>query len=91
QLFLDMRGFDNAEPMSLEEALPLLLQGLGCAPHDIPLGLDAQTALYRTLLADRRVLVLLDDVADASTVRRLLPAASGSLALVTSRRKLNGL
>ncbi|MFI7394665.1 AfsR/SARP family transcriptional regulator [Streptomyces tendae] len=91
QLFLDMRGFDNAEPMSLEEALPLLLQGLGCAPHDIPLGLDAQTALYRTLLADRRVLVLLDDVADASTVRRLLPAANGSLALVTSRRKLNGL
>ncbi|MFE2333532.1 AfsR/SARP family transcriptional regulator [Streptomyces coelicoflavus] len=91
QLFLDMRGFDNAGPMSLEEALPLLLQGLGCAPHDIPLGLDAQTALYRTLLAGRRVLVVLDDVADASTVRRLLPSTSGSLTLVTSRRKLNGL
>jgi DNA-binding SARP family transcriptional activator/tetratricopeptide (TPR) repeat protein len=91
QLFLDMRGFDNAEPMSLEEALPLLLQGLGCTPRDIPLGLEAQTALYRTLLAGRRILILLDDVADASSVRRLLPATNGSLALLTSRRKLNGL
>ncbi|MCF2125859.1 NB-ARC domain-containing protein [Strepomyces sp. STD 3.1] len=91
QLFLDMRGFDNAEPMSLDEALPLLLQGLGCPPRDIPLGLEAQTALYRTLLAGRRVLVLLDDVSEASFVRRLLPATDGSLALVTSRRELNGL
>ncbi|MGW1781466.1 BTAD domain-containing putative transcriptional regulator [Streptomyces sp. NPDC002143] len=91
QLFLDMRGFDNAEPMTPEEALPLLLQGLGCAPRDIPLGAEAQTALYRTLLADRRVLVVLDDVADASYVRRLLPASSGSLTLVTSRDKLSGL
>ncbi|QJT03873.1 tetratricopeptide repeat protein [Streptomyces asoensis] len=91
QLFLDMRGFDNAEPMTPGEALPLLLQGLGCAPRDIPLGAEAQTALYRTLLADRRVLVVLDDVADASYVRRLLPASAGSLTLVTSRDKLSGL
>ncbi|MFD9436133.1 BTAD domain-containing putative transcriptional regulator [Streptomyces sp. NPDC060002] len=91
QLFLDMRGFDNAEPMTPAEALALLLQGLGCAPRDIPLGAEAQTALYRTLLADRRVLVVLDDVADASYVRRLLPASAGSLTLVTSRDKLSGL
>ncbi|SES46048.1 DNA-binding transcriptional activator of the SARP family [Streptomyces sp. yr375] len=91
QLFLDLRGFDNAEPMTPEEALPLLLQGLGCAPRDIPLGAEAQTALYRTLLADRRVLVVLDDVADATSVRRLLPASAGSLTLVTSRDKLSGL
>ncbi|WP_229878423.1 AfsR/SARP family transcriptional regulator [Streptomyces humidus] len=91
QLFLDMRGFDNAEPMTPDEALPLLLQGLGCAPRDIPLGAEAQTALYRTLLVDRRVLVVLDDVADASCVRRLLPASAGSLTLVTSRDKLSGL
>ncbi|WP_328479887.1 tetratricopeptide repeat protein [Streptomyces sp. NBC_00377] len=91
QLFLDMRGFDNAEPMTPGEALPLLLQGLGCAPRDIPLGAEAQTALYRTLLVDRRVLVVLDDVADASSVRRLLPASAGSLTLVTSRDKLSGL
>ncbi|MEU6087862.1 BTAD domain-containing putative transcriptional regulator [Streptomyces sp. NPDC047085] len=91
QLYLDLRGFDNAEPMTPEEALSLLLQGLGCVPRDIPLGTDAQTALYRTLLADRRVLVVLDDVADASTVRLLRPASAGSLTLVTSRDKLSGL
>ncbi|MFI6035526.1 BTAD domain-containing putative transcriptional regulator [Streptomyces sp. NPDC051315] len=91
QLFLDLRGFDDAEPMTPEEALPLLLQGLGCAPRDIPLGPEAQTALYRTLLADRRMLIVLDDVADASFVRRLLPASEGSLTLVTSRDKLSGL
>ena len=61
------------------------------ARRDIPMGLDAQTALYRTVLADRRVLVVLDDVADASYVRRLLPASRGSLTLVTSRQKLSGL
>ncbi|MFF7235697.1 BTAD domain-containing putative transcriptional regulator [Streptomyces collinus] len=91
QLFLDMRGFDSAESMTVEEALPLLLQGLGSAPRDIPLGLEAQAALYRTLLAERQVLIVLDDVADASVVRRLLPASSASLTLVTSRHKLSGL
>ncbi|NUS26274.1 MAG: tetratricopeptide repeat protein [Streptomyces sp.] len=91
QLFLDLRGFDDAEPMGPEEALPLLLQGLGCGPRDIPLGTEAQTALYRTLLADRRVLVVLDDAADPATVRLLRPASPGSLTLVTSRDKLSGL
>ncbi|WP_329266578.1 AfsR/SARP family transcriptional regulator [Streptomyces pseudovenezuelae] len=91
QLFLDMRGFDDGEPMTVEEALPLLLQGLGIAPRDVPVGLEAQTALYRTLLAERRVLIVLDDVADAALVRRLLPTSGGSLTLVTSRHKLSGL
>ncbi|MGW1965061.1 BTAD domain-containing putative transcriptional regulator [Streptomyces sp. NPDC001935] len=92
QLFLDMRGFDAAaELMTAEEALPLLLQGLGAAPRDIPLGLEAQTALYRTFLAERQVLIVLDDVADASVVRRLLPGTGGSLTLVTSRHRLSGL
>ncbi|MEV4228954.1 BTAD domain-containing putative transcriptional regulator [Streptomyces bobili] len=91
QLFLDMRGFDGSEPMTPQEALPLLLQGLGCASRDIPLGWEAQAALYRTVLAERRILVVLDDVADASYVRDLLPASNGSLTLVTSRHKLNGL
>ncbi|MFF7449641.1 MULTISPECIES: BTAD domain-containing putative transcriptional regulator [unclassified Streptomyces] len=91
QLFLDMRGFDDAEPMTPEEALPVLLQGLGCAPRDIPLGLAAQTALYRTQLAGRRVLVVLDDVADPSYVTPLLPTSAGSLAVVTSRSKLGAL
>ncbi|MEV2231431.1 BTAD domain-containing putative transcriptional regulator [Streptomyces phaeochromogenes] len=91
QLFLDMRGFDDADPMTPQEAVPLLLQGLGCGPRDIPVGLDAQTALYRTLLADRRALVFLDDVADPSYARQLLPGTGGALTLVTSRAKLSGL
>ncbi|MFJ7044746.1 BTAD domain-containing putative transcriptional regulator [Streptomyces sp. NPDC101112] len=92
QLFLDMRGFDdNTEPMTPEEALPLLLQGLGCSPREVPLSVAAQQALYRTLLADRRVLVVLDDVVEADHVRQLLPSSRGSLTLVTSRHMLNAL
>jgi DNA-binding SARP family transcriptional activator/Tfp pilus assembly protein PilF/energy-coupling factor transporter ATP-binding protein EcfA2 len=91
QLVLDMRGFDTGEPMTPEEALPLLLQGLGREPGDIPVTLDAQVALYRTLLADRAVLVVLDDVADRSQVRQLLPGTARSLTVVTSRSRLSGL
>ncbi|WP_160150515.1 AfsR/SARP family transcriptional regulator [Nonomuraea solani] len=91
QLFLDLRGFDQREPMSLPEALQLLLQGLGAAAKDIPVELDAQIALYRSLLAGRRVLVVLDDVADPEQVRALLPADPGCRAVVTSRSRLGGL
>ncbi|MEU6722945.1 BTAD domain-containing putative transcriptional regulator [Nonomuraea wenchangensis] len=91
QLFLDMRGFDQREPMRAAEALPLLLQGLGQAVTDIPVELDAQVALYRSLLADRRLLVVLDDVAEPDQVRALLPGGPGCLALITSRDRLPGL
>ncbi|MFI9846947.1 BTAD domain-containing putative transcriptional regulator [Nonomuraea sp. NPDC051941] len=91
QLFLDLRGFDQREPMPLPEALQLLLQGLGAAVKDIPVELDAQIALYRSLLAGRRVLVVLDDVADPEQVRALLPADPGCRAVITSRNRLGGL
>ncbi|GAA3605971.1 BTAD domain-containing putative transcriptional regulator [Nonomuraea rosea] len=91
QLFLDLRGFDQRKPMSLPEALQLLIQGLGAAATDIPVELDAQIALYRSLLAGRRVLVVLDDVADPEQVRALLPGDLGCRAVVTSRNRLGGL
>ncbi|WP_431919660.1 tetratricopeptide repeat protein [Nonomuraea jabiensis] len=91
QLFLDLRGFDQREPMSLPEALQLLLQGLGAAAKDIPVELDAQIALYRSLLAGRRVLVVLDDVAGPEQVRALLPGDPGCRAVITSRNRLGGL
>lgn len=91
QLFLDMRGFDQREPMRVAEALPLLLQGLGQAAKDIPVEPDAQLALYRSLLADRRLLVVLDDVAEPEQVRALLPGAPGCRVLITSRDRLHGL
>ncbi|MFI7446497.1 BTAD domain-containing putative transcriptional regulator [Nonomuraea sp. NPDC049714] len=91
QVFLDMRGFDQREPMSLSEALQLLLQGFGVAAKDIPVELDAQIALYRSLLAGRRVLVVLDDVAEPAQVRALLPGDPGCHAVVTSRYRLGSL
>jgi DNA-binding SARP family transcriptional activator/tetratricopeptide (TPR) repeat protein len=91
QLFLDMRGFDRAEGMTPREAMPLLLQGLGCRPREIPPTLDGQVALYRTMVADRRVLLVLDDVAHRDQIRDLLPGGEGSLALITSRDRMAGL
>ncbi|MEJ3746795.1 BTAD domain-containing putative transcriptional regulator [Actinomycetes bacterium KLBMP 9797] len=90
-LFVDMRGFHTGPRMSAAEALPLLLGALGVAADRVPVGLDAQTALYRSTLAGRRVLVLLDNVADADQVRPLVPGDPGCLVLVTSRDRLSGL
>jgi DNA-binding SARP family transcriptional activator/Tfp pilus assembly protein PilF len=91
QLFLDMRGFDGGEVMAAAEALPLLLQGLGCRPQDIPSTVDGQSARYRTLLAERRLLLVFDDVADAAQIRDLLPGTALTSTLVTSRTRLAGL
>ncbi|WP_188197123.1 AfsR/SARP family transcriptional regulator [Nonomuraea sp. SYSU D8015] len=91
QLFVDMRGFGPASPRSLPEALTLLLQGLGLTPADIPVDVDAQIALYRTRLTGRRMLVVLDDVADPRQVRELLTAPPGCRIVITSRDRLSGL
>ena len=91
QLFLDLRGFHPGQPMPPAEALPLLLAALGLAAEQVPVSLDAQVALYRSTLADRRVLLVLDNVADPDQVRPLLPGAPGSLVVVTSRDRLGGL
>jgi tetratricopeptide (TPR) repeat protein len=90
-LFLDMRGFDRAGPMTMTEAVPLLLQALGQSARDMPVDLDAQLGLYRSLLASRRVLLVLDDVADATQTRGLLPGESNCMAVMTSRKRLPGL
>lgn len=91
QLFLDMRGFHTGLPMAPAEALPLSLAALGVAADQVPVSLDAQVALYRSTLADRRVLLVLDNVADADQVRPLLPGERDCLVLVTSRDRLGGL
>ncbi|WP_336216255.1 AfsR/SARP family transcriptional regulator [Nonomuraea sp. LPB2021202275-12-8] len=91
QLFVDMRGFHTGPPMSPVEALALSLGALGVAAERIPISVDAQTALYRSMLVGRRVLVVLDNVADADQVRPLLPGDPGCLMLVTSRDRLSGL
>lgn len=92
QLFAAMRGFDPAHsPVSPGDVLTKFLLALGVPGDGIPSDVDDRAALYRSLLADRDVLVVLDDARDSEQVRPLLPAGSGSLTVITSRVRLDGL
>jgi DNA-binding SARP family transcriptional activator/Tfp pilus assembly protein PilF len=92
QLYVNLRGFSPGMPaMRPSEALRGFLAGLGVEPRRIPSDLDAQASLYRSLLAERRVLVLLDNAHDAEQVRPLLPGTTGCVVVVTSRNQLSGL
>ncbi|WBB61636.1 BTAD domain-containing putative transcriptional regulator [Streptomyces sp. WMMC500] len=92
QLYVDLRGYDpSGEAVQPAAAVREFLGALGVPPHRVPEGPAAQAGLYRTLLAGRRVLVLLDNARDAAQVAPLLPAAPGCLALVTARDHLAGL
>lgn len=92
QLYVDLRGFHpTGVMMSSTEAMRSFLDALGVPARQIPVGLDAQAALYRSLLAHRRMLVVLDNARDTEHVRPLLPGTPGSLVVVTSRHQLYGL
>jgi DNA-binding SARP family transcriptional activator len=92
QLYLNLRGFDpGGAPMPATEAVRGLLHALGVPADRVPSQPDAQAGLFRSLLAGRRMLVLLDNARDAEQVRPLLPGSPGCLALVTSRNQLTSL
>ena len=89
QLHANLRGFDpSGPPVAAEAVVRDFLGALGVPPARIPASAEAQAALYRTVLASRRVLIVLDNARDADQVRPLLPGASGCFVLVTSRARL---
>ncbi|HEY8471932.1 MAG TPA: BTAD domain-containing putative transcriptional regulator [Natronosporangium sp.] len=91
QLYLDLRGFSFGSPLRPLDALTALLGSLGVPPDQVPRDEAQASARYRSRLAGRRVLVVLDNAASAEQVRPLLPGSPGCLVLVTSRDRLSGL
>jgi tetratricopeptide (TPR) repeat protein len=91
QLYVDLRGYGPGPRIEPGEALAMFLQALGAEPAKIPATVEERAALYRSLLADRRMLVVLDNAAADEQVRPLLPGAAGCSAVVTSRSRLVGL
>ncbi|WP_060577359.1 MULTISPECIES: tetratricopeptide repeat protein [unclassified Pseudonocardia] len=91
QLHINLRGYDPDEPLDASEALGAVLRALGTPGTQIPAELDELAATYRSLVAGRRLLVLLDNAMSAEQVRPLLPGTPSTAVLVTSRDSLAGL
>ncbi|EPH43652.1 putative Regulator protein [Streptomyces aurantiacus JA 4570] len=91
QVYANLRGHDSAPPTTADEALGQLLRALGVGTGHLPESTDEKAALYRSLLAGKRMLILLDDAAGLEQVRPLLPGSPTCFVVVTSRNDLRGL
>lgn len=92
QLYVNLRGFDpGGQVLEPVAAVRGFLDALGVPAQKVPAEPDAQTSLYRSLLASRRMLIVLDNARDTAQVRPLLPGRSGCVVVVTSRNQLTGL
>ncbi|WP_327710266.1 tetratricopeptide repeat protein [Streptomyces sp. NBC_00464] len=92
QLYIDLHGHSpTQEPLSARAALATLLRLLGAPAFSIPAELEGRTALWRTMLAERRVVIVLDDASGPEQVGPLLPSGSPSLTIIASRRHLTGI
>lgn len=91
ELYVNLRGFDEGPPVSAGVVLDRFLRDLGVPAEAIPADLDGRAALFRSLVAGRRILIVLDNAADAGQVRSLIPGDSGPFVVITSRNQLGGL
>jgi DNA-binding SARP family transcriptional activator/tetratricopeptide (TPR) repeat protein len=91
QLYVNLRGYSPGVPLRPLPVLAQFLRSLGVPDSRVPTDLAEAAAAYRSLLAGRRVLVVLDNAADPEQVRPLLPGGAGCVTLVTSRSRLAGL
>jgi DNA-binding SARP family transcriptional activator len=91
QLYVNLRGYDPGQPVRAGDALAGFLRALGVPGQEVPADDDERAARYRSLLARRRILVVLDNASDVEQVRLLLPGSPGCVAVVTSRDSLTGL
>lgn len=90
QLWINLHGYDGAHQLDPADALGEFLRDLGIQASAIPAGLDARSRMFRSLLADARMLVVLDNAASSEQVLPLLPSGAGCAVLVTSRVRLSG-
>jgi DNA-binding SARP family transcriptional activator len=91
QLYVNLRGYDPGQPVPATDALAGFLRSLGVPGPDIPPEADQRAARYRSLLAGRRMLIVLDNAGSADQVRPLIPGNPACTVLVTSRDALAGL
>src|SRR5208282_4079305 len=92
QLYVNLHGLDPATPpMEPSEALRFFLDSLGVPPYRIPADTEGRSALFRSLLDGKRMLIVLDNARNVAQVRPLLPGSPGSLVVVTSRNEMTGL
>jgi tetratricopeptide (TPR) repeat protein len=91
QLYANLGAFDPGGPAAPGEVLGYFLRALGMAPDRVPVGVPEQASAFRSLTADRRLLVVLDNAISAAQVRQLLPSAAGCMVVVTTRWRLAGL
>jgi hypothetical protein len=90
-LYANLRGYGTGEPATTGEVLDEFLRALGVLPERMPAGVEAQSGIFRSLLAARRVLIVLDNANHADQVRPLRPGTSGCVVVTTSRDSLTGL
>src|SRR6266545_4143875 len=91
QLFLDLRGYAADPPLRPIDGLAWLLRSLGVPAEQVPVDAAEAAALYRSVVAGRRLLIILDNACDAEQVRPLLPGTPGCMVVLTSRDQLAGL